>query len=121
MLTNVGDEGGFAPSIDTNEEALELIVNAIEKSKLIPGKDIVICLDVAANELKNKDGKYSRVLNQAAPTEFQNVVESFSADDVEFWKKRAEKYYTEYVQPKLKTKNEDVSTSDSSESDDIPF
>jgi len=59
MLTNVGDEGGFAPSIDTNEEALELIVNAIEKSKLIPGKDIVICLDVAANELKNKDGKYS--------------------------------------------------------------
>ena len=41
------------------EEALELIVNAIEKSKLIPGKDIVICLDVAANELKNKDGKYS--------------------------------------------------------------
>jgi len=59
MLTNVGDEGGFAPSINTNEEALELIVNAIEKSKLIPGKDIVICLDVAANELINKEGKYS--------------------------------------------------------------
>ena len=34
MLTNVGDEGGFAPSINTNEEALELIVKAIEKSKL---------------------------------------------------------------------------------------
>ena len=49
MLTNVGDEGGFAPSIKTNEQALELIVNAIEKSKLKPGKDIVICLDVAAN------------------------------------------------------------------------
>jgi enolase len=59
MLTNVGDEGGFAPSINTNEEALELIVNAIEKSKLIPGKDIVICLDVAANELINKQGHYS--------------------------------------------------------------
>ncbi len=59
MLTNVGDEGGFAPSINTNEEALELIVDAIEKSKLIPGKDIVICLDVAANELINKDGNYS--------------------------------------------------------------
>ena len=59
MLTNVGDEGGFAPSINTNEEALELIVNAIEKSKLIPGKDIVICLDVAANELINKKGQYS--------------------------------------------------------------
>ena len=59
MLTNVGDEGGFAPSINTNEEALELIVNAIEKSNLMPGKDIVICLDVAANELINKEGKYS--------------------------------------------------------------
>ena len=34
MLTNVGDEGGFAPTINTNEEALELIVSAIEKSKL---------------------------------------------------------------------------------------
>ena len=59
MLTNVGDEGGFAPSINTNEEALELIINAIEKSKLIPGKDIVICLDVAANELIDKEGHYS--------------------------------------------------------------
>ncbi len=59
MLTNVGDEGGFAPSINSNEEALELIVNSIEKSKLVPGKDVVICLDVAANELINKDGQYS--------------------------------------------------------------
>ena len=59
MLTNVGDEGGFAPSINTNEEALELIVNAIEKSNLIPGKDVAICLDVAANELINKKGQYS--------------------------------------------------------------
>ena len=59
MLTNVGDEGGFAPSINTNEQALELIVNAIEKSNLKPGKDIVICLDVAANELINEKGEYS--------------------------------------------------------------
>ena len=59
MLTNVGDEGGFAPSINTNEEALELIVDAIEKSKFVPGKDLVICLDVAANELIDKNGKYS--------------------------------------------------------------
>ena len=59
MLTNVGDEGGFAPSINSNEEALELIVKAIEKSKLKPGKDIVICLDVAANELINEKGEYS--------------------------------------------------------------
>tara|TARA_B110000444_G_C18796543_1_gene575213 strand:+ start:215 stop:1471 length:1257 start_codon:yes stop_codon:yes gene_type:complete len=59
MLTNVGDEGGFAPSINTNEEALELIVNSIEKSKLTPGQDVVICLDVAANELINKQGEYT--------------------------------------------------------------
>ena len=59
MLTNVGDEGGFAPSINTNEEALELIVQAIEKSDLKPGSDIVICLDVAANELMNNKGEYS--------------------------------------------------------------
>ena len=59
MLTNVGDEGGFAPSINSNEQALELIVDSIEKSKLKPGKDIVICLDVAANELINDKGEYS--------------------------------------------------------------
>ena len=59
LLTNVGDEGGFAPSINSNEEALEMIIDAIEKSKLKPGKDINICLDVAANELMNSDGQYS--------------------------------------------------------------
>ncbi|MDC1092939.1 phosphopyruvate hydratase [Pelagibacteraceae bacterium] len=58
MLTNVGDEGGFAPSINSNEEALELIVQSIEKSNLKPGKDVVICLDVAANELMNDKGEY---------------------------------------------------------------
>ncbi len=59
MLTNVGDEGGFAPSINTNEQALDLIVDAIEKSNFIPGKEVAICLDVAANELINKKGEYS--------------------------------------------------------------
>ena len=59
MLTNVGDEGGFAPSINSNEEALDFIVQAIEKSNLKPEKDISICLDVAANELMNKKGEYS--------------------------------------------------------------
>jgi len=59
MLTNLGDEGGFAPAIKSNEEALELIVDSVEKSKLIPGKDIAICLDVAANELINSSGEYS--------------------------------------------------------------
>ncbi len=59
MLTNVGDEGGFAPSLNTNEQALNLIVDAIEKSNLKSGKDITICLDIAANELINDKGEYS--------------------------------------------------------------
>ena len=59
FLTNVGDEGGFAPSLNSNEEALNLIVDAIESTKLKPGLDISICLDVAANELIDKKGNYS--------------------------------------------------------------
>lgn len=55
---NVGDEGGFAPNLKSNEDALNYIIEAINASSLIPGKDIVICLDVAANELY-QDGKYS--------------------------------------------------------------
>tara|TARA_B100000674_G_C37600983_1_gene805337 strand:- start:9 stop:776 length:768 start_codon:yes stop_codon:yes gene_type:complete len=58
LSTSVGDEGGFAPMINKNEDALKLIVNAIEKSGFVNGKDISICLDVAANELF-KNNKYS--------------------------------------------------------------
>tara|TARA_B100000674_G_scaffold376061_1_gene318553 strand:- start:363 stop:1124 length:762 start_codon:yes stop_codon:yes gene_type:complete len=58
MSISVGDEGGFAPMISSNEEALRLIVKSIEKAGFKNGKQISICLDVAANELyKNK--KYS--------------------------------------------------------------
>ena len=56
--TSVGDEGGFAPMISNNENALKLIVQAIKKSGFKNGKDISICLDVAANELVKKN-KYS--------------------------------------------------------------
>ena len=58
--TNVGDEGGFAPSCnDGNEEPLKLIVEAIEKAGYTPGKDISIALDVAASEFYNKEtGNY---------------------------------------------------------------
>jgi len=58
--TAVGDEGGFAPNLDSNEEALELIMEAVKKAGLEPGKDIMIALDPAASEFY-KDGKY--VLN----------------------------------------------------------
>ena len=82
LLINVGDEGGFAPSINSNEEALEMIVDAIEKSKLKPGKDINICLDVAANELMNDNGQYS--INS---TKFISVEKS-----IDYYKKLISKY-----------------------------
>jgi enolase len=55
---SVGDEGGFAPSLNTNEEALALIIESIDKAGLKAGSDIYIALDVAASELF-EDGKYS--------------------------------------------------------------
>jgi len=58
LSTSVGDEGGFAPMINNNEQALDLIVAAIKKSGFKNGKDVSICLDVAANELYKKK-KYS--------------------------------------------------------------
>jgi len=58
LSTSVGDEGGFAPMISSNEQALDLIVSAIKKAGFVNGKDVSICLDVAANELYKKD-KYS--------------------------------------------------------------
>ena len=58
LSTTVGDEGGFAPSLNTNEEAIEFIIEAIEKSGFKIGEEVSICLDVAANELY-KESKYS--------------------------------------------------------------
>ena len=58
LSTSVGDEGGFAPMINNNNQALDLIVKAIKKSGFTNGKDVSICLDVAANELFKKN-KYS--------------------------------------------------------------
>ncbi len=56
--TAVGDEGGFAPDLKSNEEALELIVEAIGKAKYRAGEDIFIALDPAASEFFKEDGKY---------------------------------------------------------------
>ena len=58
LPTTVGDEGGFAPSFSNNDIAIEFILEAISKAGFVPGKDISICLDVAANELF-KDKKYA--------------------------------------------------------------
>ena len=101
MLTNVGDEGGFAPSINTNEEALELIVQAIEKSKLKPGNDVVICLDVAANELMNNKGEYCIQSKNFTPVDdvinyykklttnypIKSIEDPFAEEDWNSWKK----------------------------------
>jgi enolase len=57
LFTGVGDEGGFAPDLDSNEEALELLVEAIEKAGYRPGTDVSLALDAAASEFY-KGGKY---------------------------------------------------------------
>ncbi len=57
LNTAVGDEGGFAPDLGSNEEALQVIVEAIEKAGYKPGEDVGLALDVAATEIF-KDGKY---------------------------------------------------------------
>ena len=58
LSTSVGDEGGFAPNLKSNEEALVLIIEAIKKAGYKAGKDVYLALDVAASELYSK-GKYS--------------------------------------------------------------
>ena len=57
LNTSVGDEGGFAPNLESNTMALDLIMQAINKSGYTPGKDICLALDVAASELYNKDSQ----------------------------------------------------------------
>jgi len=57
LNTSVGDEGGFAPNLTSNEEALKTIVEAIEKAGYIPGKDVMLAIDVAATELYNPETK----------------------------------------------------------------
>ncbi|UCE64119.1 MAG: phosphopyruvate hydratase, partial [Nitrospirota bacterium] len=56
LSTAVGDEGGFAPALQSNEEALDLIVQAIKKAGYQPGRDIVLALDAAASEFRDKQG-----------------------------------------------------------------
>ena len=55
LSTAVGDEGGFAPNLQSNEEAIKLIIEAVENSNLIPGKEIFIALDCAASEFFDGD------------------------------------------------------------------
>lgn len=84
MSTNVGDEGGFAPNLNSNEEAIEVVLQAIEQAGYKPGEDIYIALDAAASEFyNNKDNKYH----------FQSTGDKLTSDEmVTFWQDWKAKY-----------------------------
>jgi len=75
--TGVGDEGGFAPNLKSNREALELLVAAIEKAGYKPGEEICIALDPAASEFF-RDGKYVLQAEGGEPWEAERLVEFYA-------------------------------------------
>jgi enolase len=82
MSTNVGDEGGFAPNLGSNEEAIQVVMEAIARAGYVPGEDVWIALDAASSEFY-KEGKYV----------FESTGESRSSEEmVAFWKEWTEKY-----------------------------
>jgi len=84
MSTNVGDEGGFAPNLKSNQEGIEVVLKAIEAAGYTPGKDMFIALDAAASEFYNVEkGEYV----------FESTGEKrTSAEMVDFWKDWTNKY-----------------------------
>ena len=82
LATSVGDEGGFAPNLGSNEEALQVITEAIEKAGLVVGKDIVFAIDAASSEFY-KDGKYHLAGEGKVKT---------AAEMVEYYAELCEKY-----------------------------
>jgi enolase len=82
--TNVGDEGGFAPNLGSNEEAIEVVLEAIEKAGYKPGDDVMIALDAASSEFYNAEtGLYS----------FESTgVQHDGASLVNFWTEWSQKY-----------------------------
>ena len=84
MSTNVGDEGGFAPGLGSNDEAIEVVLKAIESAGFRPGEDMWIALDAAASEFySEKTKKYT----------FESTGDVMNSDDlVGFWKNWANKY-----------------------------
>jgi len=106
--TNVGDEGGFAPEIKSNEEALEIVLQAIEAAGYEPGKDIAIAMDAATSEMfddKKKTYKFyksdpSKVISSDAMVEYWakwvdkypiiSIEDGMAEDDWDGWKKLTE-------------------------------
>jgi enolase len=83
--TNVGDEGGFAPNIPSNEDALKTIMEAIEKAGYVPGEDIFIALDAASSEFFDA-GKGKYVFKHSTKEEFT------SSEMVDFWADWCQRY-----------------------------
>jgi enolase len=87
LSTSVGDEGGFAPMISSNNQALDLIVSAIKRSGFVNGKDVSICLDVAANELfkKNKYSIHSKkyISVEKSISEYQKMINKYKIKSIE--------------------------------------
>lgn len=84
MSTNVGDEGGFAPNLGSNEEAIEVVLQAIESAGYSPGKDMFIALDAASSEFYNKEKK--KYIFESTGDE------RTSSEMVTFWKDWSSKY-----------------------------
>ena len=100
LNTNVGDEGGFAPNLKSNKEAIELLLESISKSQLTPGKEIFIALDVAANEIFNGTNyalkSENKIFSSQELSEYYNklineypifsIEDALSEDDWNGWK-----------------------------------
>jgi enolase len=115
LATSVGDEGGFAPSLKNNEDALKYIIKAIEKAGYIPGRDIFIALDPASSEFY-KDEKYSvdgKLLSSSELSSYYeelckkypiiSIEDGFAEDDWEGWK-----IFTDKMKDKIQIVGDDL-------------
>ena len=107
LATGLGDEGGFAPNLESNAAALDLIIEAIEKAGFTPGKDVALALDVAASEFYNEDGTYNfeggKKTAEEMATYYGGLVDTYplvsiedplNEDDWDGWKKITEQLGT---------------------------
>ncbi len=78
LNTSVGDEGGFAPNLTSNEEALQVIIDAIKNAGYTPGKDVMLALDVAATEIYNKEENKYELTGEGLVKTSEEMVEFYS-------------------------------------------
>lgn len=120
LNTAVGDEGGFAPNLKSNEEAITVILEAIKKAGYVPGKDVALAMDIAASEFFDKDikkyvlaGEGGKTLNSKELTEFYvelcdkypiiSIEDGLDEDDWDGWK-----YLTEKLGKKVQLVGDDL-------------